>query len=80
MLRRGLVGRFRRGTSGSNLVEAAIITPLLLMLTMAIVDFASVFYVYLALENGVSSATRYAVTGNLAEDPENEGEFLSRED
>ena len=37
----------------SQLVEAAIITPLLLLLTFSIVDFASLFYVYLALENGV---------------------------
>ena len=48
---------------GANLVEAAIITPLLLLLTLAIVDFASMFYCYLALEHGVSQATRYAVTG-----------------
>jgi Flp pilus assembly protein TadG len=51
-------------SKGANLVEAAIITPLLLLLTFAIVDFASMFYVYLALENGVSQATRFAVTGN----------------
>ena len=49
---------------GATLVEAAIITPLLLLLTFSIVDFGALFYVYLALENGVSQATRYAVTGN----------------
>jgi len=48
---------------GANLVEAAVITPLLLLLTLAIVDFAAMFYAYLALEHGVSQATRYAVTG-----------------
>jgi Flp pilus assembly protein TadG len=53
-----------RCSRGATLVEAAIITPLLLLLTFSIVDFGSVFYVYLALENGVSQATRYAVTGN----------------
>lgn len=40
-------------------------TPLLLLLTFSIVDFACLFYVYLALENGASQATRFAVTGNL---------------
>ena len=40
-------------------------TPLLLLLTFAIVDFAALFYVYLALEHGASQATRYAVTGNV---------------
>jgi len=48
---------------GQNLVEtAAVIIPLLL-LTFAIIDFSGVFYVYLALENGLSQATRYAITG-----------------
>jgi hypothetical protein len=50
-------------------VEAAIITPLLLLITFSIVDFGALFYVYLALENGVSSATRYAVTGNAMNGP-----------
>jgi Flp pilus assembly protein TadG len=39
-----------------------VIIPLLL-LTFAIIDFAGVFYVYLALENGLSQATRYGITG-----------------
>ena len=50
-------------SKGANLVEAAIITPLLLLLTFSIVDFASMFYCYLALEHGVSQATRFAITG-----------------
>ena len=64
---------------GTNLLEAAIITPLLLLLTFMTVEFASLFYVYLALENGVSQATRYAVTGNLMDDPDNPGTPLSQE-
>jgi|SRR5215471_3255060 len=52
-----------KDASGATLVEAAIITPLLLLLTFSIVDFASMFYCYLSLENGVSQATRFAVTG-----------------
>ena len=51
------------------MLEAAIITPLLLLLTFSIVDFGALFYVYLALENGVSQATRYGVTGNVMDDP-----------
>ncbi len=58
------LGRLR-DSKGATLVEAAIITPLLLLLTFAVVDFAALFYVYLALQNGVSQATRFAVTGNL---------------
>jgi hypothetical protein len=64
---------------GTNLVEAALITPLLLLVTFAIVDFASLFYVRLALENGVSQATRYAITGNQMDDPAHPGTPLSRE-
>jgi hypothetical protein len=67
-----------KDSRGANLLEAAIITPLLLLLTFSIIDFAAVFYAYLALENGVSQATRYGVTGNLMDDPANPGTPLSR--
>jgi Flp pilus assembly protein TadG len=67
-----------RNTRGGSLVEAALITPLLLLLTFGIIDFASMFYVYLALENGVAQATRYAVTGNLQDDPASPGAKLDR--
>ncbi len=77
--RRHLVARLRDAT-GANLVEAALVTPLLLLLTFSIIDFASVFYVYLALENGVSQATRYGITGNQMDDPDNPGEQLPREE
>jgi hypothetical protein len=55
--------RRRFGERGANLVEAAIIMPLLLLLTFSIVEFGALFYVYLTLQNGVSQATRYAITG-----------------
>jgi Flp pilus assembly protein TadG len=64
---------------GSNLLEAAAILPLLLLLTFAVIDFGSLFYVYLALENGVSQATRYAVTGQTMNDPNNPGQKLPRD-
>jgi Flp pilus assembly protein TadG len=51
-----------RSSRGSTLVEAAIITPLLLLLTFSIVDFAALLYIHMALESGVSQATRFAVT------------------
>jgi Flp pilus assembly protein TadG len=66
-------------TSGANLMEAAIITPLLLILTFGIVDFAGMFYVWAALENGVSVATRFAITGNTMADPSNPSQNLSHE-
>jgi hypothetical protein len=76
---RGFVRRLQ-DTAGTNMVEAAIITPLLLILTLSVVDFGVLFYVYLALENGVSQATRYAVTGNVMNDPLHPGTTLSRDE
>jgi Flp pilus assembly protein TadG len=67
-----------RDTSGGTMIEAALITPLLLLLTFGIMEFAAMFYVYLALENGVAQATRYGVTGQLKDDPSNPGTPLNR--
>ena len=53
-----------RDVRGTNMLEAAIITPLLLLLTFAIADFGAMLYVDQALQSGVGQATRYAVTGN----------------
>jgi Flp pilus assembly protein TadG len=68
-----------RGCDGNNMIEAALVTPLVLILTLGIIDFASMFYTYLALENGVSQATRFAVTGRETDDPDNPGTPLPRE-
>jgi len=61
------------------MLEAALITPLLLLLTLSIIDFGAMFYVYLSLENGASLATRYGITGRLMDDPANPGTPLARE-
>jgi uncharacterized membrane protein (UPF0127 family) len=74
-----IAGRLRE-TAGTSIIEAAIITPLLLLLTLSIIDFGALFYVYLALENGVSQATRYGVTGNVIPDPANPANNLSHDD
>jgi Flp pilus assembly protein TadG len=47
-LSRRLVRRLA-DTNGTNMVEAALLMPLLLLLTFAVVDFAMLFYAYLAL-------------------------------
>jgi Flp pilus assembly protein TadG len=62
-----------KDSRGANIVEMALVMPLLFLLTFSIVDFSSLFYVYLALENGVSQAGRFGVTGNVSGS-------LSRED
>jgi Flp pilus assembly protein TadG len=76
-----MVKKLRRvlDCDGTNMLEAALITPLLLIMTFGIIDFGSMFYTYLALENGVSQATRFAITGNDMDDPDNPGTPLARE-
>ena len=54
-LSRGLRKRLR-GEAGTSMVEAALVTPLLLFLSFAIIDFSLMFYVYLALGSGVAQA------------------------
>jgi hypothetical protein len=65
---------------GTALIEAALITPLFLLLTFSIADFGGLFYAYLALENGVSLASRYGVTGRAMDDPMNPGTPLGHEE
>ena len=59
-----LFKRWKR-TEGANLIEGAIVTPILLLLTFGIIEFSTVFFTYLALQNGVSQATRFAITGSV---------------
>jgi hypothetical protein len=60
--------RLLRGTRGANLLESAIVAPLLLLLTFGVADFALLLWVWLALQNGASLATRHSITGNFSED------------
>ena len=70
----------RRSDRGQALVETAFILFLLLFLILSIFDFSVLFYVYLSLEQGISEATRYQVTGQQLPDPNKAGNFLSRDD
>src|SRR5436309_4581195 len=57
-----------RPTPGQALVETAIGIVLLMLLTFSVVDAAMLFFAYLTLQNGVTAATRYAVTGQNPND------------
>ena len=46
------------------MVETAIVLPLLLLLTFGIIEFGVLCYTNLALENGVSQASRFGITGS----------------
>src|SRR6266446_6046978 len=57
-----------RPTPGQALVETAIGIVLLLLLTFSVVDASMLFFAYLTLQNGVTAATRFAVTGQNPDD------------
>jgi hypothetical protein len=74
-----MIKKLLRDCGGNNLIEGALVTPLLLMLTFGIVDFATMFYVYVSMESGISQATRFAVTGATKDDPDNPGTPMGSE-
>jgi hypothetical protein len=62
--RKPMIRRRLNAERGNSLLETALILPLLLLITFSIIEFGAMFYAYLALENGMSQATRYGITGN----------------
>jgi hypothetical protein len=73
-------GSLRKSEEGQGLVEGAMVLLLLLLLIFAIIDFSVLFFVYNSLEQGISEATRYGITGQQMDDPNNPGNYLSREE
>lgn len=59
--------RFARRERGSQLVEAAIVLPIMLMLLGATAEFAHFFYTYSALTNAVRSGARHASKWEIGE-------------
>ena len=70
--------RVRRWSRGAALAETGIIITLLIPITFAVLDFAGILYAFQAMQNGVSQATRFAVTGNHGTD--GSGAALPRDD
>ena len=52
-----------RRARGATLVEFALVAPLLLLLIMAALELALLFWVNLSMQHAVREAARYAVTG-----------------
>ena len=50
---------------------------ILVPVTFTVLDFAGILYAFLAMQNGVTQATRFAITGNSATD--SSGTTLSRD-
>ena len=58
---RRLIDRFR-SSEGANLIEAALILPIMLLTMFGLMEFALILYIQMALQNGVSQAARYGIT------------------
>jgi hypothetical protein len=58
-----LLRRWRRRTPGQNLVEFALIIPVLLLLIFGIIDLARVIHAQVTVTNAARQAIRFAVTG-----------------
>jgi hypothetical protein len=65
---------------GSVLVEAGLAIPVIVVLMLGVLDFARVHHTRSRLQNAVSQATRFAITGNRLSDEDNPGFYLTRED
>jgi Flp pilus assembly protein TadG len=55
-----LIGRLRRADSGAEIIEMAIVLPLLLMVLFGIVEFGFVFQRYVFLTNAAAEGARVA--------------------
>jgi len=66
-----------RRTPGQALVETAIGIVLLMLLSLSVVEAAMLFFAYLTLQNGVTAATRFGVTG---QDPNDDDHPTRHED
>lgn len=61
-----LVGRFARSERGTQLVELAIVLPILLMLLAASAEFGRFFYTYQTLAKATRTGARYLMTETAA--------------
>ena len=59
------LSRFRRNEAGVQLVEVAIVIPIMLMLFGAVAEFGRYFYEYTTLAKGVRVGARYMSTKTL---------------
>lgn len=58
-------GRHKSGERGANLVEFAILAPLLILLLFGIIEFAWVFSINLDIRHGAREGARLAATNDL---------------
>lgn len=64
-MKRSLLHRFRKDCRGSAMVEMALVFPLILTLTFAILEFGNAFYQWLIAEKATEMGARFAVTAPI---------------
>src|SRR5437763_631988 len=67
--RRLRLNRFRRSERGTQLVELAIVVPILLILFAGAAEFGRYFYEYTTLAKGARVGARYLSTAGMKVDP-----------
>lgn len=70
----------RNRDRGNVIVETALALPILLILILAIFDYARIHHTRTRMQDAVSQATRFAITGRELADPSRPGMMLSRKD
>ncbi|MBP2316725.1 TadE/TadG family type IV pilus assembly protein [Azospirillum soli] len=60
-----MLRRLRRDERGTTMVEMALVFPLLLVLTFAILEFGNLSYQWLIAEKATEMGARFAVTSNI---------------
>ena len=63
--RLGWLGRFRRDEHGVQLIELAIVIPIMLLLFAAVAEFGRYFYEYTTLAKGARLGARYLVSKSI---------------
>jgi TadE-like protein len=67
LIQRSRFRRFLRKTRGSQLVELAIVLPIMLILMGSAAEFGRFFYYYSTLENSVRAGARHAAKWRITE-------------
>ncbi|WP_338760084.1 TadE family protein [Massilia sp. METH4] len=67
----------KRRQTGATLVEMAFLTPVFLLVLMALVEFGMMFFVTLTMQYAVREGARYAITGQSDLDPAKSGKQRS---
>ena len=71
-----MIGRFARRERGSQLVELAIVLPVLLVLFAAIGEFGNFFYTYSTLDKATRGGARYLVSRTFSATEQNKAKSL----